>query len=153
MIWASLFGLWQGIWVEHKKKTVLQEVVPAVSPLIQTICDRLERDFDIKKKGIIQDVDLVQDRLAAESIDGLKKDTTTINDRLLLMNGFALATDCKNKLDLGSDRVLNAVAAMRKADKELLDLITNKHISIDGIKSFYSTAKDLVDSLKPFMKG
>lgn len=142
-----------GIWVEHKKKSVLQEVVHTVSPLIQKICDSLEKDFDIKKDGVTKNVNLVQANLASESIDGLKKDTTTINDRLVLLNGFALADDCKKKLDLGSDRVLKAVDAMRKADKELVDLMSNKHISIDGIKSFYSATKDLVDSLKPFMKG
>ncbi len=143
----------EGIWIEHKKKIVLQEVVPVVSPLIQKICDSLEKDFDIKKGGIIQNVYLVQDRLAAESIDGLKKDTTIISDRFLLVNGFALATDCQNKLCLSSNRVLSAIAAMRKADKELVDLMSNKHISINEIKSFYSATRDMVDSLKPFVKG
>ena len=139
-------------WIEMKKKRVIKEIVPKVSPLIQRICDNLEKDFDIKKKGVANNVFLVQDRLASESIDGLKKDTASINDRLVQIEGFELATDYKAKLDLASDKVLNAVSVMRKADEELVQVINNKSVSIDDIKLFYKNAKELVDSLKVFVK-
>jgi len=140
------------LFIEWKKKKAIQKIVPKVSPLIQQLCDSLEKDFNKKKTGIAHNVDIVQDRLYNESIDGLKRGSTSVSDRLVQLEGFMLADDSLARLERTSERVLKAVSSMRKADKEIVQLVKNKSVSIEDIKLFHKNTKELVDALKVFVK-
>ena len=138
------------LWTEGEKKKTVQEVVPQVSPLIQHLCDSLENDFKVKGSGFAANVDLVQDRLASEAIDGLKRETTSITDRLLLIEGLALANDSKENLDRVSSKMFKAIASLRQADKNLVALVMEQQFSLDAIKSYSKNVNDLVKAIKPF---
>jgi len=139
--------------VEWRKKKAIQNIVPKVSPLIQELCNSIEKDFNMKERGILHDVDIVQDRLYNESIDRLKRDSISINDRLIQLEGLMLADDVMTRLECTSERVLKAASSMKKADKELVELVNNnKNVDIDDIKLFYRNTKELIDALKVFVE-
>jgi hypothetical protein len=140
------------LWTEGEKKKTVQVVVPQVSPLIQHLCDSLENDFKINGSGFAANVDLVQDRLASEAIDGLKGETTSMTDRLLLIDGLALANDSKGSLARVSSKMFKAIASLRQADRELVALVTERQFTLDAIKSYSMNVNDLVKAIKPFTK-
>ena len=140
------------MWVEHEKKEALKKIIPTVSPLIERVCTVLENDFDLKKRGVAAEIFNRQDRLANEAIDGLKREGGSLADRLLLIDGFALADRNKSDLEATSKKLLKTVAAMRDADKKLVSLINDDRISLESIKSFAADAKDLAKAVKPFIK-
>ena len=141
------------LWVENEKKEALKKIIPTVSPLITQVCDILEKDFDLKKNGVLADIFNTQDRLANAAIDGLKTGGGSINDRLLLIDGFAFANENKLAVETSSPKLLKAVDSLRKADKNLTVLINDDNsISSADIKSFADDAKDLANAIKPFLK-
>lgn len=140
-----------GILVEHQKKEALEKIVPKVSPLIYMICDILERDFDLKKKGIYANIHFAQDRLASEAIDGLKQPGNSLSDRLLLIDGFALAEKNQNYLATTSRQLLKSIASLRKANSQLIDVININRIGLQEIKEFGEDAAKLSKGVKPFI--
>lgn len=145
----SLVG---GILVEHRKKEALEKVVPMVAPLIDKICDNLERDFDPTKPGVYGTVDTVQDRLGTTAVEGLKAPPDSIGDRLLLIDGFALAQ--KNKAGVGttSARMLKSIASLRKANAQLPEVIKSHKVGLKDIKEFGENAGDLAKGMKPYLQ-
>lgn len=142
-------GKW---WVENEKKKALKQIIPVVSPLMAKICDALERDFDLKKPGVVQGVFNRQDRLANEAIDGLKSKGGSIADRMILIDGFSFADRNKAAVETASQNILKSVESLRKADKNLTSLIANENISTEDIKAFADDAKTLANAIKPFIK-
>lgn len=140
------------MWVEHEKKEALKQIIPTVSPLVEQVCSYLEKDFDLKKRGVTEEIYNRQDRLASEAIDGLKREGGSLGDRLLLIDGFALADKNKAELETASKKFLKTVATMRAADKKLVSLINDDKITLDVISSFAVDAKDLAKAVKPFVK-
>lgn len=138
------------MWVENKKKGALKKIIPTVSPLINKLCDSLETDFDPMKKGVVANIDNVQDRLASEAINGLKRPGDSMSDRLLLINGFVLADKNKAALEATSQTLLKAIASLRQADAKLVSLIADNKITLDEIKAFADDAGDLAKAVKPF---
>jgi len=138
--------------VEHEKKETLKTIVPSMSRLITRLCDNLENDFDLGKRGVAADIYNVQERLANESIDGLKREGGSIADRLVLINGFAMADDSRTNLQGASANLLKAVASLRQAEKKLSDQIDNNKFTFDEIKSFAKDAANLAKAIKPFAK-
>lgn len=140
------------MWVEREKKEALKKIIPTMSPIITKVCDDLENDFDLKKKGVAADIFNTQDRLANEAVDGLKREGGSISDRLLLIDGFSFADQNKVRIETVSTKILKAVGSLRKANKELTSLIENENISIEDIKAFADDAKILAKAIKPFIK-
>ena len=139
------------MWIENEKKEALKKIIPTVSPLIKKLCVDLETDFDPQKKGVAADIYNTQDRLANEAIDGLKRTGDSVSDRLLLINGFALADRNKAALETTSKNLLKAVASLRQADDKLVTLIADNKIPLDEIKTFADDAGDLAKAAKPFL--
>lgn len=141
-----------GILVEHRKKEALEKVIPMVAPLIDKICDYLERDFDPAKPGVYGTVDTVQDRLGTTAVEGLKAPPDSISDRLLLIDGFALAQ--KNKASVGttSPRMLKSIASLRKANAQLPEVIQSNKVGLKDIKDFGENAGALAKGMKPFLQ-
>lgn len=141
-----------GILVEHRKKEALEKVVPMVAPLIDKICGSLERDFDPTKPGVYGTVDTVQNRLGTTAVDGLKALPDSMSDRLLLIDGFALAQ--KNKAGVGtmSARMLKSIASLRKANAQLPEVIKSHKVGFKDIKEFGENAGDLAKGMKPYLK-
>jgi hypothetical protein len=137
--------------LERKKKDTLEEVIPKVSPLIVAICDSLENNFDPHAKGVAGTIYQVQDRLASEAIDGLKRPGDSISDRLILLNGLAFADREKEELEISSRKLLKTVAALRKANEQLVDVVTHHKIGVQEIKEFGEEAADLAKAVKPFL--
>lgn len=140
-----------GILVEHQKKEALEKVVPKVSPLIDKICDSLEQDFDPKKNGIYANINTVQDRLASVAIEGLKFPGDSMSDRLLLVDGFALAEKNKGILTTTSSQILKSIASLRKANSQLLDVIKSHKVGLKDIKEFGEDVADLSKGIKPYI--
>jgi len=140
------------MWVESEKKDVLKKIIPSVTPLLQQLCDLLEKDFDLSKRGMVADIYNVQDRLATEAIDGLKREGGSLGDRLLLIEGFALADLVKSDTETTSQKLLKTVAALRDANRILAGLIENDKISLESIKSFAANSNELIKAVKPFVK-
>jgi len=140
-----------GILVEHQKKEALEKVVPKVSPLIDKICDSLEQDFDPKKNGIYANINTVQDRLASVAIEGLKFPGDSMSDRLLLIDGFALAEKNKGILTTTSSQILKSIASLRKANSQLLDVIKSHKVGLKDIKEFGEDVADLSKGIKPYL--
>lgn len=140
------------MWVEREKKEALKKIIPTVSPMITKVCDALENDFDLTKKGVAADIFNTQDRLANEAIAGLKSADGSIGDRLLLIDGFSFADQNMVSIETVSGKILKAIGTLRKANKELTSLIENENISIEDIKAFADDAKDLTKAIKPFIK-
>ncbi len=139
-------------WVEHEKKEALKKIIPFVSPLVSSICGVLEHDFDVQKKGIARNIDLVQQRLASEAIDGLKRDGSSMGDRLILIDGLVLADASRNELGTTAKKLLKTAASLREANEKLATLIVNDKITVDEIKTFADDAKDLPKAIKPFVQ-
>lgn len=139
-----------GILVEHQKKEALEKVVPKVSPLIDKICDSLEQDFDPKKNGIYANINTVQDRLASVAIEGLKFPGDSMSDRLLLIDGFALAEKNKGILTTTSSQILKSIASLRKSNSQLLDVIKSHKVGLKDIKEFGEDVADLSKGIKPY---
>lgn len=139
------------MWIENEKKEALEKIIPTVSPLIKKLCVDLETDFDLKIQGAAADIYNVQDRLANEAIDCLKRPGDSISDRLLLINGFALANRNKAALEMTSKNLLKAVASLRQADDKLVSLIAENRINLDEIKAFADDAGELAKAVKPFL--
>lgn len=137
--------------VEHEKKEALEKIVPKVTPLIDKICDSIERDFNPKNKGIASNIRLAQDRLASESINGLKQTGGSLSDRFLLINGFALAERNKEYLATTSKQLLRAVASLRAANSQLLQVIGHNKVGINEIKKFSEDVADVAKGVKPFI--
>jgi hypothetical protein len=140
-----------GILVEHQKKEALEKVVPKVSPLIEKICDSLEQDFDPKKNGVYANINTVQDRLASVAIEGLKFPGDSMSDRLLLIDGLALAEKNKGILTTTSSQILKSIASLRKANSELLDVIKSHKVGLKDIKEFGEDVADLSKGIKPYI--
>lgn len=137
--------------VEHEKKDALEKIVPKVTPLIDKICDSIERDFDPKRKGVASNIRFAQDRLASEAINGLKQAGGSLSDRLLLINGFALAEKNKEYIETTSKQLLKAVASLRSANSQLLQVISQNRVGINEIKKFSEDAADIAKAVKPFI--
>jgi len=140
------------IFIEWKKKKLIKKVVVQISPLIQELCGELEKNFDVNGRGAAKNVDIVQERLYAESLDGLKRASGSVSDRLIQVEAFVLAQDSRIRLKQVSEKILNSVGALKKADAELLRLATDEHISIEKIKLFVENTSDLVSALKALAK-
>jgi hypothetical protein len=138
--------------VDYKKKEALKKIIPTVSPLITKICDALGNDFDLNNKGILQLTSIVQDQLANESIDGLKREGGSIGDRLILIDGLDLANQNKLAVETSSPKILKAIDSMRKANDNLTNLIKDDKVAIDDIKLFADNVNSLVKAIQPFMK-
>jgi hypothetical protein len=140
-----------GMLVEHEKKETLKKIVPKVSPLINKICNSLENDFNPDKKGVAGNIHQVQDRLASEAIDGLKRPRESLSDSLVLIDGLALAEKNKEQLDSVTKQILKTTYSLRKANEQLLNVITHNKIGLKDIKEFGEDAADLAKAVKPFM--
>ncbi|VEN74218.1 conserved hypothetical protein [Candidatus Desulfarcum epimagneticum] len=140
------------LFIDWKKKKTIQKIVPMVSPLIQRLCDELEKNFDINRPGMALNVDIVQDRLYSEALDGLKRDSQTAADRLIQVRGFVMAGDSKKRLEQVSRKILDAAAALRKADREMVEMATGKKVSLDDIRFFADQTRDMVSALRAFGK-
>lgn len=140
-----------GILVEHHKKEVLEKVVPKVAPLIEKICDNLEQDFDPKKDRVYANVMTVQDRLADAAIEGLKAPAESMADRLLLVDGFALAEKSKVTVETTSPQILKSISSLRKANRQLVDVIKSHKVGLKDIKEFGEDVGDLSKGIKPYL--
>jgi hypothetical protein len=140
------------MWVEYEKKKALTKIIPTVSPLITEVCDSLENDFNLSKNGVASDIFNTQDRLANEAIDGLKREGGSIGDRLLLIDGLSFADQNKERIETVSNKILKAIEALRKANKELTSLIENKNYSIVDIKAYADDAKNLAKAIQAFIE-
>jgi len=140
-----------GFLVEHQKKEALEKVVPKVSPLIEKICDSLEKDFDLRENGIYSNINTVQDRLASVAIEGLKLPGDSLSDRLLLIDGFALAEKSKDILTTTSSQILKSISSLRKANGKLPDVIKSNKIGLQDIKQFGEDVADLSKGIKPYI--
>ena len=136
------------IFIEWKKKKLIKKVAVKISPLIQELCGELEKNFDVNGRGAAKNVDIVQERLYAESIDGLRRTSESVSDRLIQVEAFVLAQDSRIRLKQVSEKILYSVRALKKADDELLRLVTDNHVSIEKIKLFAEDTKDLISALK-----
>ena len=140
------------IWIEREKKDALKKIIPTMTPLIVKVCDALENDFDLNKEGVAADIFNTQDRLANESIDGLKRAGGSIADRLILIDGFSFADQNKVSIETVSTNIRKAVESLRKANNELASLIENENVSIEDIKAFADDVKILAKVIEPFIK-
>ncbi|WP_026841216.1 hypothetical protein [Citrifermentans bremense] len=140
-----------GILVEHHKKEVLENVVPKVAPLIEKICDSLEQDFDPKNGKVYANVLTVQNRLADAAIEGLKIPGESMSDRLLLIDGFALAEKSKKTVETTSPQILKSISSLRKANRELADVIRSHKVGLKDIKEFGKDVSDLSKGVKPYL--
>lgn len=139
-----------GILVERQKKEALEKVVPKVAPLIDRICDSLEREYDPTKNGIYANLDTVQDSLAIAAIAGLKAPADSMADRLLLIDGFALAEENKGTVETTSVKMLKSIASLRKANRLLVEVINSHKIGLKDIKEFGQDVGDLSEGIKPY---
>jgi len=139
-----------GILVERQKKEALEKVVPKVAPLIDRICDSLEREFDPTKNGIYANLDTVQDSLAIAAIAGLKAPADSMADRLLLIDGFALAEENKGTVETTSVKMLKSIASLRKANRLLVEVINSHKIGLKDVKEFGQDVGDLSEGIKPY---
>lgn len=153
---------------EAEKKESLRKIIPMVSPIIQQLCDSLERDFSMTGNGVTSRLDSAQDRLASNAIEVLKTDVGSISDFLVVLDGFVLANETKAGLDSVSAKVLQVVTALRDADKKLVYLVaqvqrvgeeersfsagditvrylreTMEQVTTDEIKSFVASTSEL----------
>jgi hypothetical protein len=139
-----------GIFVGHEKKEALEKVVPRVTPLIDKICDGLEKDFDPRKNGIYGNINTVQDRLSSVAIEGLKVPGDSLSDRLLLIDGSALAEKNRGTITTTSKELLKSIASLRKANTQLLEVIKSDKVGFDDIKEFSEDAAALSKGSKPY---
>lgn len=141
-----------GILVDHQKKEALEKVIPKVTPLIDMICDRLENEFNPKKKGVYGNINTFQDRLSSAAIEGLQIEGNSMSDRLLLIDGFALAEKNKNNITITSNQLLKSIASLRKANGQLNDVIKSHKVGFNDIKEFGQDVADLSKGIKPYLK-
>ncbi|MBI5576467.1 MAG: hypothetical protein HY896_08920 [Deltaproteobacteria bacterium] len=147
---GKLLTMAGGLWIESGKKRVIREIVPKMSPLVRHLCDSLENDFNVKGTGFASGVDVVQDRLARESINVLKREPGSIADRAILIEGLAMANDARENLDRVTGKMLKAVASLREADKTLVELVMERQITLDAVKAFSRDVSELAKAVKPF---
>lgn len=141
-----------GFLVEHEKKEALEKVIPKVAPLIDKICDSLEKDFDPKKNGVYGNMNTVQDRLSSVAIQGLKTPGDSLSDRLLLIDGFAMAEKNKEAITTTSKKLLKSIASLRKSNNQLNDVIKSHKVGLNDIKEFGQDVGDLSKGIKPYLK-
>jgi hypothetical protein len=142
-----------GFLVEHQKKEALEKVVPKVAPLIDKICDSLEKDFDPKKNGIYGNINTVQDRLASVAIEKLKEGPgDSMSDRLLVIDGFAMAEYNKEVITTTAKQIMESIASLRKANSQLVEIIKNNKVGTDDIKKFGEDVAELSKGVKPYFK-
>lgn len=141
-----------GFLVEHQKKEALEQVIPKVAPLIDKICDRLETDFNPKKNGVYGNMNTVQDRLASAAIEGLKIQGDSLSDRLLLIDGLAMAEKNKRTITTTSKQLLKSISSLRRANTELNDVIKSHKVRLNDIKEFGQDVADLSKGIKPYVK-
>lgn len=141
-----------GFLVEHQKKEALEKVIPKVAPLINKICDSLEKDFDPKKNGVYGNMNTVQDRLSSVAIEGLQMPGDSLSDRLLLIDGFAMAERNKETITTTSRQLLKSIASLRKSNSQLSDVIKSHKVGLNDIKEFGQDAADLSKGIKPYIK-
>ena len=67
---------------------------------------------------------------------------------MIQVEGFILAQDSRIRLRQVSQKIIDSVRALKKADDELLRLVTDNRISIEKIKLFGEDTKDLISALK-----
>lgn len=142
-----------GFLVEHQKKEALEQVIPKVSPLIDKICDSLEKDFDPKGEGVYGNMNTVLDRLASEAIEKLKiRGGDSLSDRLLLIDGFAMAEMNKGNITTMSKQLLKSITSLRKANSQLNDVIKSHKVGLNDIKEFGQDVANLSKGIKPYLK-
>ena len=140
-----------GILVERQKMEALEKVVPKVSPLIDKLCDSFERDFDPKKDGVYANIYAAQDRLGGAAIEGLKIPGASMSDRLLLIDGFALAENSKGAVTTTSRQLLKSIASLRKANSQLLEVIKSHKVGLTDLREFGEDVTDLSKGIKPYL--
>jgi len=141
-----------GFLVEHQKKEALEKVIPKVAPLIEKICDSLEKDFDPKKNGVYGNMNTVQDRLASVAVEGLKIQGDSLSDRLLLIDGFAMAEMNKGNITTTSKRLLKSIDSLRKSNSQLNEVIKSHKVGLKDIEEFGKDVADLSKGIKPYFK-
>lgn len=141
-----------GILTEHWKKDALEQVVPMVAPLIDMLCNNLEKDFDPRQNGIYGSMNTVQDRLASAAIEGLKMPGDSSRDRLMMIDGFAMAEKARGTLTTTSSQLLKAIASLRKANRQLSEVISSHKVGFNDIKEFGQDVADLSKGITPYFK-
>jgi hypothetical protein len=149
---SDLFGVAGRTWADIYKKQTLRHVVPKARPVVERLCDYLERDLDPKQPGFAYNVALVSDRLRRAAVERLKSDTAQSAERAGHVRALRMAYEVEVRLETGSARALEAIALLRKANLQMEKrLQADMGLDKDDIRQYYESVQNLASALRPFL--
>lgn len=131
-----------GLWIEWKRKEAVATIVENAKGAVETLCDLLIRDFDLKTGWIALQLQVIESPLMAEATNALY-DGRTYNDRKTALEAFRLAHNSRMSRTQVLQRVTEAASAMKAANRALVAAIENKEWSFQDIQDFAQKAMSL----------
>lgn len=131
-----------GLWIEWKRKQAVTTIVKASRQAVDHLCDLLIRDFDPDNGWVALQLQVVEDPLMVEATNVLY-DGRTYQDRQITLDAFRLVHGSRMRRTEVLKRVTEGAAAMKRANRALVQAVANSAWSIQDIHDFAQRARSL----------
>jgi len=144
---AQAIVLGGGLLVEHKRAQATRRVVEMAHPHIIETLALLERDFDPQEEHWSLGYDSVAEFLATAA----KSTSTEANDLAsgaLVREARTLASTNRKKFKSISEKVVEAIHKLRKAESNLVEMLKSQEVSVEDIDSYVTEVHEFVKLYK-----
>ena len=135
-----------GVLVEYKKKQAIKRIVPAADPQVATLCDLLAADFDPDGANLAAGYLSAANSLLRDAGTQVRR-ASNPETRAAATDAYQLATASRARRVV-LDRAKEAAIELKAANKSLADAVASDEISSEDLKSYATTVKTLVDTIK-----
>jgi len=135
-----------GLWIEKVRKDAIKQIVPQADLQVAVLCDLLAADFDPDGVHLGAGYVLTANRLRTTADTSLKR-ASNPETRAAATAAYQLAETSRARRDVLS-RAGAAATQLKAANKALSEAITSDEITSDDLKSYATTVKTLIDTIK-----
>ncbi len=129
------------LYLDYRRREVLEQVVPIAEPVVTKICVMFERDFDVDA-GQFATIyrDATREIITDVSVS-LDKNADSLERRAVLLPIYQRASAVKGKMEVSYASVKDAAKSCSKSSRALAASIKNPELSIDDIIDFATKAQ------------
>jgi hypothetical protein len=124
------------IYLDYRRRQVLQQIVPAMEPIVTKLCAKFGDDFDINREGFFA-------RVYYKRAGRILEDAAAVNftQRPMVQPTIQRVDAIRTKTVLAFSGVKQAANSCVKSSRALRDAVANPTISIEDILDFANKAE------------
>ncbi|MCP4344250.1 MAG: hypothetical protein GY795_01830 [Desulfobacterales bacterium] len=134
-------------WIDKKKADAAKEIIPAYQQPVDDLADLLSEDFSLEGSyGFLKAYEITAKRLKNASMKLVNAgDKYTILERDRAVRAFAMAENAITRSTELSKKAKKAIDSLKKANAELVEVISEQNYSTDDIKDYGRQIQELVN--------